>query len=162
MRMELSKKRFPSTLSALLAAALLTSLAGCEQRAPMVYVLTAPQSVTLAPSATPRSVRQGETVVLSVKRRIEGTWTQIPRDQLKPNQCWVYRPPAQTEEEAADNVEWEMVPENAVWLNQEYRMDHTRIATTRRKGTVTLKPRSPVKCEPDRVIEGPTIQIEVT
>jgi hypothetical protein len=161
MPKEVMRKTSLARLSALLAAAVLAWLAGCEQRAPMVYVLASPQSVTLTPSASPTSVRQGETVVLSVKRRIEGTWTQIPRDQLKPNQCWVYRPPAQTEEEAADNVEWEMIPENGVWLNHEYRMDHTRIATTRRKGTVTLKPRSPVKCEPDRVIEGPTIQIQV-
>jgi hypothetical protein len=140
---------------------LFATVTGCEQRAPLVYVLESPQAVTLSPSASPATVRHGETVVLSVKRRTTGVWKQIPRDELKPGQCWVYRPPAAIEEEAADNVEWEMVPENGMWLNTEYRMDHTRVATTRRKGTVTLKPRSPVKCEPDRVVEGPAIQIQV-
>ena len=145
----------------LLTPALLALIAGCEQQAPKVYVLEGPQSITLAPSVSPERVRQGETVTLSVKRRTEGKWKQIPRDELRPGQCWVYRPPTPTEEEAAASVEWAVEPETALWFNTEYQMDQTRTATLRRKGTVRLTPLSAVKCEPDRVVEGPTIQLEV-
>jgi hypothetical protein len=127
----------------------------------MVYVLEGPQSITLTPSATPERVRHGETVVLSVKRRTEGKWKQIPRDELRPGQCWLYRPPAQADEEAAASVEWDVDPETALWFNSEFRMDQTRSATMRRKGTVKLTPLSGAKCEPDRVVEGPTIHVEV-
>jgi hypothetical protein len=73
----------------------------------------------------------------------------------------VYRPPTPTEEEAAASVEWAVEPETALWFNTEYQMNQTRTATLRRKGTVRLTPLSAVKCEPDRVVEGPTIQLEV-
>jgi hypothetical protein len=158
----LSSTLMRATLSILLVTAQLVVVAGCEQRAPLVYVLESPQAITLTPSASPLSVRQGETVALSVKRRISGKWKQIPRDQLSAGQCWVYQPPAHSEDEVADSVEWKIVPENAVRLNTEYRMDHTKIATMMGKGTIQLTPISAVKCEPDRVVEGPSIQIEVS
>ena len=151
----------PIKLPIVLMPALCAALMGCEQQAPMVYVLEAPQTITLTPSASPERVRHGETVTLSVKRRTEGKWKQIPRDELRPGQCWVYRPPTQTEEEAAASVEWDVEPETALWFNSEYQMDQTRTATLRRKGTVKLTPFSGAKCEPDRVVEGPTIQLEV-
>jgi hypothetical protein len=144
-----------------MTSVLLAVVAGCEQRAPLVYVLEAPQAITLTPSASPERARHGETVTLSVKRRTEGKWKQIPRDELRQGQCWVYRPPAQAEEEAAASVEWDVEPETALWFNTEYRMDQTRTATLRGKGTVKLTPLSGVKCEPDRVVEGPTIVLEV-
>ncbi len=74
----------------------------------------------------------------------------------------MYRPPPESEAEVADNVHWRIVPENAVRFTAEVRMDHTRTARMLRKGTVTLTPRSAVACEKDRVVEGPSIQIEVT
>jgi hypothetical protein len=151
-----------ATLLQLLISTLLAVVAGCEQRAPLVYALESPQSVTLTSSSSSLSVPQGETVVLRVERRTLGKWKQIPRNELKPGQCWLYRPPPEVESEVADNVEWEVVPENGVWFNREYRMDHTRIATMTVKGTIKLTPRSAVKCEPDRVVEGPSIQIEVS
>jgi hypothetical protein len=157
---ELSSTLMRATLPILLMTAQLVVIAGCEQRAPMVYVLESPQSIELTASASPLSVRQGETVVLRVERRTSGKWKQIPRDELKAGQCWVYRPPA--ESEVADNVQWEVVPEDAVQFNAEYRMDHTKAATMMAKGTITLTPRSAVKCEADRVVEGPPIQIEVS
>ena len=141
---------------------LLVMIAGCEQRAPLVYVLESPQSVTLTPSASSLSVRQGETVVLRVARRSSARWKQIPRDQLQPGQCWVYRPPAELEEEVAHSVEWEVVPNNAVMFDPAFRMDHSRRVTMMVKGTIRLTPSSDVKCEADRVVEGPPIQIEVS
>jgi hypothetical protein len=43
-----------------------------------------------------------------------------------------------------------------------FRMDHTRIATMMRKGRITLRPLTAVRCEKDRVEEGRPIHIEVT
>jgi hypothetical protein len=146
----------------LLVFALAAMLAGCEQRAPLVYVLESPQSITLRPSASRLSVRQGEAVVLHVERRTSGRWKQVARDQLGAGQCWVYRPPAEVDNEAADQVHWKVAPEHAVRFNTEYRMDHTRIATMMVKGAINLTPISAPVCEPDRNVEGPSLQIEVS
>lgn len=127
----------------------------------MVYVLESPQDVTLTSSASTTKLQPGETVVLHVQRRAIGKWKQIPRDQLTPGQCWLYTPPPQVEEEVADNVEWQVVPEDAVRFNSEFRMDHTRIATVKAKGRIELTPLSAVRCEKDRVEAGPAIRIEV-
>lgn len=142
--------------------ALLGAMAGCEKSSKMVYVLEEPQDVTLVPSASATQVRRGETVVLSLERRIEGKWKQVPLESASPGQCWVYRPPASVEAQAADSVEWEVSPEGAIAFHPEYRMDHTKLATMQRAGTINLRPRTAVKCEPDRVVEGPVLQIEVT
>lgn len=128
----------------------------------MVYVLEEPQTVTLIPSASATNVRVGDTVVLHLERRVQGKWKAIPLESASPGQCWVYRPPVEVEPEAADSVEWDVLPEGAVAFNREYRMDHTKIATMQVQGTITLTPRTAVKCEPDRVVEGPSIQIEVS
>jgi hypothetical protein len=150
------------SISAFLAAALLGMITGCEQRSNLVYVLEEPQSVTLTASASALSVQRGETVVLRAERSASGKWKQIPLSEVRSGQCWVYMPPAELDIEVADGVHWEVMPEGAVAFNPEYRMDHTKIATMNVKGTITLKPLSPVKCEPDRVVEGPSIQIEVS
>lgn len=118
--------------------------------------------MTLTASASALSVQQGETVVLRAERRTSGKWKQIPLNEVRPGQCWVYLPPAQLDAAVADGVQWEVVPEGAVAFNPEIRMDHTKVATMKVKGTITLQPLSPVKCEPDRVVEGPSIQIEVS
>jgi hypothetical protein len=151
-----------ATLASLLTSVLLTLLAGCEQRAPMVYVLESPQSIELTASASPTSVQQGETVVLRVARRTSGKWKQVSRDELNAGQCWVYRPPAESEDEVAHEVQWAVVPENAVRFSTEYQMDHTRVATMMVKGTIELTPISAVKCEAERIVEGPSIRIEVS
>lgn len=142
--------------------AMLGALAGCEKASKVVYVLEGPQDVTLVPSASATQVRRGETVVLSLERRIEAKWKQVSLESVGPGQCWVYRPPASVETQAADSVEWEVSPEGAVAFNPDYRMDHTKLATMQRAGTINLRPRTAVKCEPDRVVEGPVLQIEVT
>ncbi|MGH8238151.1 MAG: hypothetical protein ACREXP_14180 [Steroidobacteraceae bacterium] len=136
-------------------------LAGCEQQKPMVYVLEGPQDVKLTASASATTVRAGETVTLHVERRITGKWKQIPRDQLTQGQCWLYTLPPEDEPEVADNVEWEVDPEGTVQFDNTFRMDHTRIATMLRKGRVTLRPITAVRCEKDRAEEGPRIRIEV-
>jgi hypothetical protein len=135
---------------------------GCEQRSPMVYVLDGPQDVTLTVSASATDVKAGETVVLHAKRRSVGKWKQIPRDQLAQGQCWLYTPPPEVEEEVADNLEWEVHPENAVRFDTTFRMDHTRMATMMQKGRITLRPLTAVRCEKDRVEEGRPIHIEVS
>jgi hypothetical protein len=149
-------------LSIVVVSAALGLLAACEQQKPLVYVLEAPQEVTLTPSASVSSVPQGAPVELRVQRRTSGKWRQVRLDEVRPGQCWLYRPPPEAEPEVADNVHWKVVPENAVRFYAEVRMDHTRTVRMVGKGTVTLIPRSAVMCEPDRVVEGPSIQIEVT
>lgn len=149
----------PSTT--FISALSLVLLCACEQRPAMVYVLDAPQKVLLTTSASTKKVEQGGTVTLHVERNTTGTWKQIPRDQLKRDQCWLYQPPPQHEPAVADNVHWVALPDDTVRFNTEYRMDHTRIATMLVKGWVTLTPLSTVRCEKERVIEGPAIQIEV-
>lgn len=148
--------------SMLLMPALLAALAGCEQRGPFVYVLESPQSVVLNASASASKVQQGETVVLHVERKTSGQWKQVSRNELKPGQCWVYRPPQQVESEVAHNVQWEVVPENAMEFHAEYQLDQTRVATMRARGKVTLTPISAVKCEDGRSVAGPSIEIEVS
>ena len=148
--------------SAIILVLISAVAAGCEQRSPMVYVLDGPQDVTLTVSASATEVKAGETVVLHAKRRSVGKWQQIPRDQLTQGQCWLYTPPPEVEEEVADNLEWEVHPENAVRFDTTFRMDHTRLATMMQKGRITLRPLTAVRCEKDRVEEGRPIHIEVT
>lgn len=146
-------------VSILLIAAV---LAGCEQRAPLVYVLESPQSVVLTASASAANVQQGETVVLHVERRTSGKWKPVARDKLTPGQCWVYRPPVEVEPEVAHSVQWEVIPEGAAEFHTEYQLDQTRVATMIAKGKVKLTPLSPVKCEADRIVAGNSIEIEVS
>jgi len=148
-----------SALSIVLTSAV---IAGCKQQSPMVYVLDGPQDVTLTASASATQVKAGETIVLHAERRVVGKWKQIPRDQLTPGQCWVYTPPPEMEEEVADNVDWDMEPENAIRLDNTFRMDHTRVGTVMiSKGRITLRPLTALKCEKDRVEEGRPIHIDV-
>ena len=80
---------FMRSISALVTAALLGMVAGCEQHGNLVYVLEEPQSVTLTASASALSVQQGETVVLRAERRASGKWKQIPLNEVRSGQCWV-------------------------------------------------------------------------
>jgi hypothetical protein len=137
-------------------------LAACEQQQPLVFVLESPQELTLTASASALRVPQGDSIELRVQRRTSGKWRQVRLDEVRPGQCWVYRPPPESEAEVADSVHWKVVPENAVRFTAEVRMDNVRKARMIGKGTITLIPRSAVTCEPDRVVEGPSIQIEVT
>jgi hypothetical protein len=148
-----------SLLSLLSALAL---SAGCKRQEPMVYVLASEQQVTLTPRASATKVKRGEQVQLHVQRRSVGQWRQIPRNQLTPGQCWLYTQPPELEEEVADNVEWRVSPQLAVQFDATFRMDHTRVATMMRTGTIVLTPLSAVRCEKDRVVEGPALRIEVT
>ena len=135
---------------------------GCKQQSPMVYVLDGPQEVTLKASASATEVPVGETIVLHAQRRSVGKWKQIPRDQLTQGQCWLYTQPPELEEEVADNLEWQVEPENAVRFDTTFRMDHTRPATVLIKGRITLRPLTAVRCEKDRVEEGDPIHIQAT
>jgi hypothetical protein len=145
-----------------LAPAAFALASGCKQQAPMVYVLESPPSVTLTASASASKVQQGETVVLRAQRHTTAKWRQIPRDQLRPGQCWVYRPPAASEPEVADTLEWKVVPVGSVRFSPEVRMDHAEVVTMVFKGSIKLTPLSAVTCEPGRVVEGPAIEIEVS
>jgi hypothetical protein len=149
-------------ISMLALPVVLASVAGCEQRGPTVYVLEGEQTVELKASATPSRARVGETVVLHVEQRTQGNWKQIARNELKPGQCWVYRPPAEVEPEVAHSVQWEVIPEDAVRFPQEYQLNQSRVAIMMVKGTVKLTPIAKVKCEEGRTVVGPTVEIEVT
>ena len=150
------------SVSILLLPIAFAALAGCEQRGPRVYVLESPQSTVLTASASASKVQQGETVVLHVERRTTGKWKQVTRDELAPGQCWVYRPPVEVEAEVAHTVQWEVVPEGAVEFHTEYQLDGTRVATMVAKGKVTLTPITVAKCEENRSVAGPSIEIEVS
>ena len=142
---------------------ILALLAGCgEQRGPTVYVLEGQQSVELKASATPMKVQPGGQVVLHVERRTTGQWKKVSRSELRPGQCWVYRPPVEVEPEVAHSVQWEVVPENAVEFHSEYQLDQSRVATVRASGKVSLTPVDKVKCEEDRVVAGNTIEIDAS
>ena len=149
--------------SALVMAALLVMVTGCGQRGSLVYVLEEPQSVTLTASASAVSVQQGETVVLRVERRTSRKWQtdSAERSALRAMlgvsaACGNRKPPRPT---AFSGRSCRRTRSRSP---RKYRMDHTKIATMNVKGTITLTPLSPVKCEPDRVVEGPSIQIEVS
>lgn len=135
-------------------------LAGCEQKPKLVYVPDGPLTVTLNPSASASSVQQGETVVLNVERRTTGNWKQVPVNEAR-GQCWFHARPPEAEPQVADDLQWAVDPENSVTFNTEYRFDHARLATMNVKGTIRLTPVSEVPCEPDRMVEGPTLEIEV-
>jgi len=145
----------------LLVPAVLAFVAGCEQRGPMVYVLEAPQEVQLTATASTPKVKQGETVVLHVEQRATGQWKQIPRNELTPGQCWVYRPPVEVESEVAHNVQWEVIPEGAVEFHSEYQLDKSRVATMKAPGKITLTPIGKVQCEEGRAVYGTPVEIEV-
>jgi len=49
-----------------------------------------------------------------------------------------------------------------VQFDPTFRMDHTRIAVMAIAGSYKLTPYSAVTCEKDRVVQGPTIEIEVS
>lgn len=150
------------SVSMLVISAVLVAIAGCEQRGPTVYVLDGPQTVELNASASASKVQLGETVVLHVEQRNSGKWKQIPRDELTPGQCWVYRPPVEVEPEVAHSVQWEVIPEGAVEFHSEYQMDQSRLATMRAKGAIKLTPIGKAKCEEGHSVVGSTIEIEVT
>jgi hypothetical protein len=150
------------SLRTLLLAAALLAMSGCgKQSSKMVYVLEEPQSVTLIASASPAKVERGEAVTLHAERRSTGKWKQVPMDQVTQGQCWVYQVPDAVEVEVADSVEWDVHPDGSVAFKPEYRLDHKRVVTADRHGRITLTPRSAVKCEADRVVEGPAIQVDV-
>lgn len=146
----------------LLIPAVLALVAGCEQRGPFVYVLESPQTVVLKTTASATKVQQGEKIVLHVERQTTGKWQRVSRGDLKPGQCWVYRPPAQNEPEVAQSLQWTVDPERAVEFHTAYQMDQSRAATMMIKGTIKLTPVSKVECEEGRSVEGDPIQIEVS
>jgi hypothetical protein len=151
------------SVSMLLIPAVLAVVAGCEQRGPFVYVLVeSPQTVELQATASTTKVQQGGTVVLHVKRQTTGKWQRVSRGDLKPGQCWVYRPPVEVEPEVAQGVQWVVEPEGAVEFHTEYQMDQSRVATMMTKGTIKLTPVGKVTCEEGRAVEGAPVEIEVT
>lgn len=150
------------SVAVLLMSAVFVLVAGCEQRGPFVYVLDGQQSVELKATASSTKVQQGDKVVLHVERQNQGNWQRVSRGDLKPGQCWVYRPPAQSEPEVAQNVQWVVEPEGAVEFHTEYQMDQSRAATMMTKGTIKLTPVGKVQCEEGRTVEGSPVEIEVT
>ena len=149
-------------LRTLLIVPTLIALSACgKQGSKMVYVLEEPQQVTLTASASPEKVGRGEAVTLHAERRSTGKWKQIPMDQVTQGQCWVYQIPDAVEPEVADSIEWEVHSGGSVLFKPEYRLDHKRIITTDRMGRITFVPRTTVKCEIDRIVEGTPIQIQV-
>ena len=151
------------SVTRLFVPAILALVAGCgEQRGPTVYVLEGQQSVELKASASLLKAPPGGQVVLHVERRSTGQWKKIGRNELKPGQCWVYRPPVELEPEVAADVQWAVEPENALEFHSEYQLDKTRIVTVRAGGKISLTPLSKVQCEEGRVVEGNTIEIDAS
>ncbi len=135
--------------------------AGCSQEPTVVYVLQAPQTVSLVASALSVSVAVDEPVVLSVQRETAGQWKQIPRAQLAPDQCWMARPPPGSEKEVADNLHWTVQPEGIARFNTDLRADRTRQVRFSTTGTFTLTASSSVWCEFGRSVAATGIRVEV-
>lgn len=145
--------------SAWASALLLTS--SCDREPAFVYVLGAPQTVSLSVSASATKVTAGEPIVLHAARRTTGTWKRIAMKDRRPDQCWMSQPPPESEDEVADNLRWEATPATAAQFNTDLRADHTRSVTFVSPGTVTLASSSSVWCEPGRSVNGSLLQIEV-
>lgn len=149
-------------LSTFLALTVFGLCAACEQQKPLVFVLESPQTVTLTTSASAVVVPRGDTVELHVQRRTSGQWRQVRLDEVRAGQCWVYRPPPESEAEVAGDVRWKVSPENAVRFDPTVRLDKVRTARMFAQGKITLTAVSTVTCEPNRVVEGPPIHIEAS
>src|SRR5664279_2615311 len=74
----------------------------CSEEPEFVYVLEAQQTVSLIASASSARVFAGEPIVLHVQRRTSGVWKRIPMKSRAPDQCWMRRPPPESENEVAD------------------------------------------------------------
>jgi hypothetical protein len=148
-------------LRTLCVLAIAATFAACEPQTKFVYVLEGQQDVELTASASAHAVQKGQSVTLHAQRTTTGKWKQVPMASVTRGQCWVYHPP-QAVEEVADSVEWQVEPDGAILFKPEYRMDHARVITTDMRGTIKLTPRTSVKCESDRVVEGAPIEIEVS
>lgn len=147
----------------ILVCTLLAALAtGCDREPEFVYVLEAPQTVELFASASVTTVLAGKPVVLHAQRRTSGLWKRIRMKERAPDQCWVQRPPPQSEPEVADNLHWTVVPEGSARFNIDYRSDRTRLVTLPHAGQFTLTPTTAVWCEQGRSVAAPPIHIEVT
>ncbi len=144
--------------TATLLAALTT---GCSREPALVYVLQAPQTLSLAASATPTSVSLNEAVTLSAQRQTVGSWKQIPRAQLAADQCWMARPPPDAEKEGADNLQWAVQPEGSARFNTDFRANHTRQVSFSQTGTFMLTPSSAVWCE-RRSVTAAAVRVVVT
>ncbi len=140
-------------------ALLLTS--SCDREPAFVYVLEAPQTVSLSASTSATTVAAGEPIVLHAARRTTGTSKRIAMKDRRPDQCWMSQPPPESEDEVADNLRWEATPATAAQFNTDFRADHTRSVTFASPGTVTLASSSSVWCEPGRSVNGSLLQIEV-
>lgn len=141
-------------------ALVIASALGCTEEPEFVYVLEAPQSVSLVAYASAARVFAGEPIVLHVQRRTSGVWKRIPMKSRAPDQCWMRRPPPESENEVADNVRWTVNPEGIARFNIDFRSDHTRQVWFSQAGKFTLTPSTAVWCE-RRSIAGPAVEIEV-
>ncbi len=137
-------------------------VSGCSKEPEFVYVVEAPQAVSLAASASSTSVSAEESVVLFVQRRTSGVWKQIPNKSRTPDQCWMQRPPPEFENEVADNVRWTVQPEGVARFNTDFRANHTRQVTFSQAGVFTLTPSTAVWCEAGRSVAAQPVRIEVT
>jgi len=148
--------------SSLLALTVFGLCAACDQQKPLVYVLEGPQTVELTATASAVVVPRGDKVELHVQRRTSGQWRQVRLDEVSTGQCWLYRPPPESEAEVAGEVRWKVSPENAVKFDPTVRLDKVRTARMATQGKITLTPVSTVPCEPNRTVEGPPILIEAS
>jgi hypothetical protein len=103
----------------------------------------------------------GEPVVLHGRRIYRGEWTQVARSSLKPEQCWLRRPPPAEEAGVADNLHWQVHPAGRWRFNAGLRTDHTREIVFDQPGRFMLESSSAVWCRPEKPAVGQPISIAV-
>lgn len=135
---------------------------GCVNAPQEVYVPATEQNVKLLVSISTTHLSTGESATLKVERWNIGEWKRVSKKELSPDRCWLVNPPEAHEEEAADNLRWEVSPREGVRFNTNFRSDHTREVVFEKAGTYVLKSSSTVWCRPNVVAEGRPITIVFT
>ena len=142
-----------------LAAALLAS--ACQQESRWVYVPVVPPEVELAVQPSASSAAVGEAVLLHGQRRYRGTWKQVEKASISPEQCWLARPPPEREPEVADNLHWQAVPGSGARFNTGLRSDRAREVVFSEPGTYVLHATSAVWCGPAGGVQAKPFSITI-
>jgi hypothetical protein len=122
----------------------------CSPPPPRVFVPGKPfaHTIDVGTSQGPAaSVRVGDWLMLH-GRRSTGPWTEVDRESLGPDGCWVAPPPPSDETEVADNISWTARPEGKAEFNSDIRPDRARLVRFKAPGRYVLRASSSTYCSP--------------
>lgn len=141
--------------------AIIACTSACQPEPRFVYVPVLPPEVTLFARASDIEATAGTALVLYAERQYRGQWKRVERKALPDGQCWVVRPPPERESEVADNLHWQVTPQESVHFNTGMRSNHTREVTFERAGTYVLSATTAVWCGPVGGVTAAPITINV-